>query len=132
MAQPKTYMRPMAGWWRRNPFYLWYMAREASCLFITVYALVLLVGLWRLSQGPAAFEAWRAALAAPVSVAFHLVALVFVLYHAWTWFKIMPKTLPFVRVGGRRVSDRAIVVSGAITAVAASILLFAAVRWAVT
>jgi len=38
----RTYTRPMAGWWRRNPFYLWYMLREASCVFITLYALILL------------------------------------------------------------------------------------------
>ena len=26
----KAYQRPMAGWWHRNPFYLWYTLREAS------------------------------------------------------------------------------------------------------
>ena len=34
----KTYTRPMSGWWRRNPYYRWYMLRELSCLFITLYA----------------------------------------------------------------------------------------------
>ena len=131
MAQLKTYVRPMAGWWRRNPFYVWYMVREASCVFITIYALVLLVGLWRLSQGHAAFDAWRAALTAPTSIVFHFVTLVMVTYHSWTWFKIMPKTMPFVRIAGKRVSDRAIVASGVIATVVASIVLFVLVRWAV-
>lgn len=130
MAQLKTYMRPMNGWWRRNPFYVWYMVREASCVFITIYALVLLVGLWRLSQGQAAFDAWRAALAAPTSIVFHVLALVLVIYHSWTWFKIMPKTMPFISVGGKRVADRTIVASGVIAAVIASVVLFILVRWA--
>ncbi|OGI61840.1 MAG: fumarate reductase [Candidatus Muproteobacteria bacterium RBG_16_60_9] len=131
MAQLKTYTRPMAGWWRRNPFYLWYMVREASCVFITIYALVLLVGLWRLSQGQAAFDAWRAALTTPISVVFHLMALVLVIYHSWTWFKIMPKTMPFIRIGGRRIADRTIITSGVIATIVASLVLFVAVRWAV-
>lgn len=131
MAQLKTYTRPMAGWWRSNPFYVWYMVREASSLFITIYALVLLDGLWRLSQGQAAFDAWRATLTTPTSIVFHLVAVVLVVYHTWTWFKIMPKTMPFIRIGGKRVGDRAIVTSGVIAAIAASVLLFALARWAV-
>lgn len=129
MAQPRTYVRPMAGWWRRNPFYLWYMLREASCVFVTAYALVLLVGLARLAQGRAAFDAWRDSLASPLAIAFHATALVLVLYHAWTWFKVMPRTLPFVRLGGLRVPDRLIVVAGVASAAAASIAVFAAVWW---
>jgi len=91
----KTYVRPVRwSWWTRNPYYLWYMLREASCVFITAYALALLWGLYRLLQGAAAFEAWRQSLSSPLSLAFHAVALVLVVYHSWTWFKIMPKTLP--------------------------------------
>ena len=115
----KTYTRPMSGWWQRNPFYVWYMLREASCVFITAYALHLLLGLYRLTQGRAAFDAWRGALASPESLLFHGVALVLVLYHSWTWFKVMPKTLPLVPV-----PDRAIVATGVSASVALSILLF--------
>ena len=131
MAQLKTYTRPMAGWWRRNPFYVWYMIREASCVFITIYALILLVGLWRLSQGEAAFDSWRAALTMPTSIVFHLVALVLLIYHSWTWFKIMPKTMPFVRIGGKRVADNTIITSGVIVTLVTSLVLFVLVRWAV-
>ena len=94
----KTYVRPMAGWWRRNPYYLWYMLREASCLFITAYALVLLTGVFRLQQGKVFFDAWRESLSSPVALAFHAFTLMLVLYHAWTWFKIMPKTLPRIPI----------------------------------
>ena len=124
MPVVKTYTRPMSGWWRRNPFYLWYMLREASCVFVAAYALVLLCGLYRLSQGAGAFEAWRTALTSPWSIAFHGAALLFVLYHAWTWFKVMPKTMPFIRIGGKRVPDTAIIGSGVTAAVILSLLLF--------
>jgi fumarate reductase subunit C len=91
---------------------------------------VLLVGLWRLSQGQDAFDAWRAALAAPLSLVFHCVALVLVVYHSWTWFKIMPKTLPIMRIGGRPIADRTIIASGIAAAAIASLVLFVVARWA--
>jgi fumarate reductase subunit C len=129
MTGRRGYVRPMGAWWRRNPFYGWYMLRELSCVFVTGYAVVLLVGLTRLVQGRDAFDAWRASLAGPASLVFHVFALVLVLYHAWTWFKVMPKTLPFIRFQGRRLSDRVIVVGGVTASVLSSALVFAAVWW---
>jgi len=114
----KTYPRPMAGWWHRNPYYLWYLLRELSCIFITAYALVLLWGLVRLGQGRASYEAWLASLSSPAAIVFHVVTLLLVVYHAWTWFKIMPKTLPRVPV-----SDTSIVASGVSAVIAVSVLL---------
>jgi len=131
MGEMRTYIRPMSGWWRRNPFYGRYMVREVSSLFVTIYALILLTGLWRLAQGEAAYDAWRAALASPWSLAFHALTLVFFVYHAYTWFEVMPKTMPFLRIGGSRVSDRGIVAAGATAAVVLSLLLFAWVSWVV-
>lgn len=127
MAKVNTYVRPMGAWWRRNPFYGWYMVRELSCVFVTAYAVVLLWGLQNLVAGREAFDAWRAALASPGWVLFHLVALVLVGYHAWTWFKVMPKTLPFISIAGHRVGDRTIVTAGVLAAVLASAGVFLAV-----
>lgn len=128
MAYLHTHVRPMQGWWRRNPFYRRYMLREVTALFVAAYAVELLVGLVRLAQGRAAYEAWRAALATPPALAFHALTLAAFLYHAWTWLEVMPKTMPFVTVRDHRVSDRAIVVAGVTASVIASIALFVAVR----
>lgn len=98
------YVRPMRNWWRRNPYFLRYMLREASALFLTGYALTLLFGLFRLSQGAAAYEAWREALAAPWAIALHALALVFVAYHSVTWFQVMPKTMPPLPLPARAVT----------------------------
>src|SRR5262245_9330280 len=97
MAQPKTYVRPMQGWWRRNPYFVRYMIREGSCVFLAIYSVILLVGLYRLTQGEAAWEAWRAALTHPISLVFHWAALLTVGYHAYTWWEVAPKTAPDLR-----------------------------------
>jgi fumarate reductase subunit C len=120
----KTYVRPMAGWWTKNPYFVRYMIREGSAVLLTAYALVLLVGLWRLSQGEAAFDAWRAALSSPLSVGFHLLALVVVAYHSFTWFGVMPKTAPDLPIDPKLISS-----GGVAAAVGVSVLILAVLMW---
>jgi fumarate reductase subunit C len=129
MAQVKTYVRPMGGWWRRDPYFTRYMIREASSVFLAIYAIVLLVGLLRLTQGQEAYEAWSAALATPVSIIFHVAALLVVGYHAYTWWMVSPKTAPDLHVGGRPVPDTLIAAGGWIAALGASILVYVIVGW---
>ena len=129
MAQVKTYVRPMEGWWRRNPYFLRYMIREGSCVFLATYTIILLVGLLRLSQGEAAWEGWRAALTSPLSVVFHWAALLTVGYHAYTWWKVAPKTAPDLRIGGRPLPEMVIMGGGLLATVGTSILVYIIVRW---
>lgn len=89
---------PRATWYFKRPRYMRYMAREVTCIFIGAYTLMLLVGLLRLSQGQAQYEDFLTALRQPASVAFHIVALAFSLYHTFTWFNVAPKALP-IQVG---------------------------------
>ncbi len=111
-------------WVLRHPRYLRHMAREFSCLFIGAWTFLLIVGLKRLAEGPQAWEAFLAALRGPLSIAFHVVALAFAIYHSITWFNLTPKALP-LQLGESFVSDR--VVSGA--HFVAWGLLSAAVLW---
>ena len=129
MAQVKTYVRPMEGWWRKNPFFVRYMIREGSSVFLAIYALILLVGLLRLSQGEAAWDAWRSALVHPVSILFHWAALLTVGYHAYTWWMVSPKTAPHIRIGAREIPECLIAAGGLAGTVGASIVVYAAVRW---
>jgi fumarate reductase subunit C len=129
MPAIKTYKRPVDGWWRRNPFYTWYMVREGSSVFVTVYALILLTGLWRLTQGQEAFDAWRASLASPIALVFHVLALWMFIMHTLSWFKVMPKTMPFVRIGGKRVPDQTIINAGKIAAVVCTVLFYVVFLW---
>lgn len=128
MAIRRTYVRPMAGWWRRNPFFLVYMAREVTAIFVAAYALVLLAGLMRLAQGPAAFEQWLEGLRSPGSIAFHVLLLAVFAYHTWSWFTIMPKTMPPVVVGGRKLAPAAITAIGLAASAIASIALYVGAR----
>jgi len=129
MAKVKTYVRPMSGWWRKNPYFVRYMIREASSVFLAIYAVILLVGLARLTQGEAAWNAWLAALTNPVSIVFHWVALLTVGYHAYTWWMVAPKTAPDLRIAGRPLPEMVIAGGGWLATIGASVLIYVIVRW---
>jgi fumarate reductase subunit C len=113
----------MDGWWKKNPFYVEYMIHESTALFVAAYAFTLLVGLVRLGQGEAAWNGWLEAMKSPLSVIFHVVLLVAIIYHTYTWFKIMPITLPPIIVGGKKVGPGVITGSGLLAAVVASVFM---------
>ena len=123
MSKRKPYVRSMDGWWKKNPFFVEYVIHESTALFVLAYAVTLLVGLVRLGQGEAAWNAWLAALQSPLALVFHLVLLVAIAYHTYTWFKIMPITLPPIRVGGEKLSPCAIITGGLTAAVVAGLAL---------
>ena len=123
------YVRPMRGWWRRDPFFVRYMAREATALAVFVYAVILAVGTVRLAQGQAAWDHWLDALQSPASLLLHAVLLIAMVVHAQSWFEIMPKTMPMLHVGGRRVAASTITRAGWAATVVASIVLFALAAW---
>jgi fumarate reductase subunit C len=121
----KTCVRPMAGWWRRNPYFGRYMLREASALALTAYALVLLAGLASLARGEAAFEAWRAMLATPLSIGLHALALPLLAYHSLTWFQVMPKTAPRLPVAPGLITAGGLAASAVL-----SLLILTLIGWA--
>ena len=93
-AVAKTYRRTQPVDWGRSVHRRRYMRRELTSVFLIAYALVLLFGLWRLSQGEAAFEAWRASLGHPLALAGHAAIFIAALYQTISWFQVMPRTLP--------------------------------------
>ena len=127
MNKRRPYVRSMDGWWRKNPFFVEYMIHEGTALFVVAYAAILLTGLVRLAQGEAAWNHWLTALKNPWYIGFHVLALIAMSYHTYTWFKIMPRTMPPVIVGGKRLSAGAITGSGLAVAAAASLALLAIV-----
>ncbi len=76
------YVRPVSktGWWLKHPRYLRYMSREVTCIFIGALAMLMLWGLKRLSEGPAAYEAFLASLKSPAGVVILLLILLLPLY----------------------------------------------------
>ncbi len=118
-----SFKRPMTGWWRRDPFFVRYMWREATALGALAYAVVLTIGVLRLAQGQAAWDGWLEALRSPLAIAFHIVLLVGMVYHAVTWFEVMPKTLPPLYWRGVRVRDAVLMRAGLLAAVATNLAL---------
>ena len=125
----RPYVRPMQGWWRRDPFFMRYMLREATALAVLAYVVVLTVGVVRLAQGEAAWNGWLAALRTPASLLLHVVLLVAMVVHAKSWFEIMPKTMPMIFVGGTRLDARTITLAGWTATLLASTALLALAWW---
>jgi fumarate reductase subunit C len=107
----RPYVREMPkSWWLGQRRYTFYMVRELTCVFIGAYVFVLLFGLFRLSQGPAAYGAFVDALQNPFAIVFHLLALAFALFHTVTWFGLTPKAMP-LRLGEKTVPGMAIILA---------------------
>ena len=123
------FVRSMAGWWRRDPFFMRYMLREATAVAVAAYAVMLCVGVVRLAQGEAAWNGWLAALRSPWSLALHAVLLVAMLIHAQSWFEIMPKTMPMIVIGGQRLAARSITRMGWAATIVATLLLLGLAGW---
>ena len=100
----KLYHRKMpATWWLTKWSYFLFMLRELSSVFIAVFLVVYLCQIYQLSQGPEAYSAFAQKLASPGWVLFHLVALLFALYHSITWFQSSAVVLT-PRIGERLIS----------------------------
>ena len=123
------YVRTMNRWWQRDPYFMRYMVRETTAFAVAIYAIVLTVGTVRLAQGEAAWNGWLDALRSPLSILLHGVLLVAMAVHAKSWFDIMPKTMPMIFVGGRRLAASTITRAGWAATVVASIALFALAWW---
>ena len=107
-SKRKPLQQKMApNWWLKNKAYRDYMLRSATCIFVMLYALVLLWGLYAFSNGETTFNAWLAAQQELIFVVFHLVTLVAMLYHSKTWFMLAPKTIR-IQLGATIIGDKVI------------------------
>lgn len=119
----RPYVRTMDSWWKRDPFFVRYMVMEATSVLVALYAVILLVGVLRLSQGEAAFNGWLDALKSGPSILLHVLILVVFLYHLWSWFKVMPKTLPMIFVDGKKLPAETITYTGVLLAVVVNLIV---------
>jgi fumarate reductase subunit C len=100
----KLYHQKMpATWWLTNRSYFLFMLRELSSVFVAAFLIVYLCQIYQLSQGPDAYSAFTQKLNSPGWIVFHLVALLFALYHSVTWFQSSAVVLP-LRIGERLIS----------------------------
>jgi fumarate reductase subunit C len=125
----KLYHRKMpATWWLRKQSYFLFMLRELSSVFIALFLVVYLVQIYQLTKGPDAYIAFTQKLSSPGWILFHVVVLLFALYHSVTWFQSSAVVLP-VRLGDHLVSRQTVtalhIVAWAVISLAVLILFLA-------
>ncbi len=105
---PELYHRPMSfWWWLQKRAYFNFILRELTCVFVGVFAVITILQIRALSQGPDAYAEFINRLRTPGFILFNTVGLAALLFHAITWFKAVPTTM-IVRFGGTRVPDQVI------------------------
>ena len=94
-------------WWAKRRSYLLFMLREISCLFVAWSVVYVLLLVRAISAGPDSYGRFLDWSANPLVVSLNVVALIFLLLHAVTWFILAPRAIvPHIR--GRRVPARAV------------------------
>ena len=129
MSGARPYVRHIDPLWWAHPPYLAYTLREATGAAVAGYAVVLLVGVVCLARGEDTYQAWLDFLKSPWSLALHLLFLIGMLAHVWTWFAIMPKTMPRLVIGDRIVPQSSITAAGLAVAAASFIVILLLARW---
>jgi len=104
-----TYIRPTArfSWWFHKKTYFRYMMRELSSLFIGLFSLQMVWGLYQHSQGEAAFTSWANNLWNDWLL-LSLISFAFATYHSITWFLVTPKAMP-LKMSGKRIPGSIII-----------------------
>jgi fumarate reductase subunit C len=100
---PRWYRQPASTWWwLRKRTYLTFILRELSSVFVAWFVVFMLWMAWAVGQGPGDYQRFLDQADHPLLVLLNVVALLFVGFHAITWFDLTPQAM-VVRVGGRRV-----------------------------
>jgi fumarate reductase subunit C len=129
MSGRRPYVRAIDHhWWAHSP-YLGYTLREATGVAVAGYGIVLLAGIIALARGQATYTTWLDFLASPWSLALHFIFLVGMVLHVLTWFRIMPKTMPRLVIGGEAVPQRLITAIGLAVAAATFVITLFAAKW---
>jgi len=96
-------------WWIADPhfnrpYYLDYIARESTCIFIALYTILFVWGLGALASGAEAYAGFIGAMQSGWGLALQLLILAFALYHMVTWFMLAPQGMkPLRQKNGKRV-----------------------------
>lgn len=95
----KPYIRQMSktSWFLTHSRYKSYMLHEVTCIFIAIYSVILIFGLFRLGQGPEAWQGWLEGLRSPLGIIFHIVVFGFAIIHTTAWFKVVPQAMRIQR-----------------------------------
>lgn len=126
-SEQRLYRPPVAlTWWLRKPSYLVFVLRELSSVFIAWFVVYLLMLVYAVSSGSAAYQEFLDLSANPLLVILNVIALAFVVLHAVTWFGLAPKAM-VLRLGTLRVPPSLIIAAH----YAAWLVVSAIVAWVI-
>jgi len=89
-------------WWLRTGPFRRFAAREITSMFAAIFSVGMLLFLFALSRGRAAYDGFLHWLKLPWVIALSAVILGAVLYHTATWFRLTTRII-VIRLGGRTV-----------------------------
>ena len=122
---PKSYHpRVSTYWWLTRWVYLKFILRESSAVFVAWTVVLTLLQIRALARGPADYAEFQNWLRSPLLLALNAVSLLFVVFHAVTWFNLAPKAM-VIRLRGKRLPNLAISAPN----YAAWVVLSAAITW---
>lgn len=94
--------RTSTYWWLQRSSYLAFILRELSSIFVAWFVVVLLLLVRAVSQGEATYRDFLAWSGTPLILLLNHVTLLFIVFHAITWFNLAPSAI-VVRLGKRAV-----------------------------
>ena len=101
---PGLYRPPVSRfWWLHRRSYLLFVLREVSCVFVAWSVVFLLLMVDAVHAGDAAYQRFTQWAQGPWVLTLNVVALIFVVFHAITWFNLAPQAM-VVRMRGRRLA----------------------------
>ena len=100
---PRWYRRRIPTlWWLRRRSYFIFVLRELSSVFVAWFVIFLILLLKSLGDGGNAYHDFLNFAKNPVVIAVNVIALLFLIFHAFTWFNLAPQAM-VVRFRGERV-----------------------------
>ena len=108
---PRWYRPKVSTWWwlkRRSS--VAFILREMSSIFVAWFVVFFLLLIASVGRGEAAYQDFLSWTAKPSSVLLNVVSLLFVVFHAVTWFNLAPRAM-VLHLGGKRVPGKLIAAS---------------------
>jgi fumarate reductase subunit C len=109
-------------WWLKRRSYVAFILRELSSIFVAWFVAYLLLLVRAVGDGESSYRQFLGWSGRPVVLFVNVVGLIFVVFHAITWFNLAPQAL-VVHVRGKRVPGALIAASNYLAWAAASVLV---------
>lgn len=123
--RPEMYDPPISiFWWMHKKSYIKFILRELTSIFVAAYAVILMVQINALSQGPETWQALMEWFASPLAIVLHIVIFAFVIFHSVTWFNLAPSAM-VLKIGKKQIPGSAIIIGNYVM----WIILSAAIAW---